>query len=508
MNNKEIILACHDKLLEAMLNKDEATLRKLIHPEASVFGSAIHEFEKGIENVLHYYTESLALLPDDKKVHVKSRQYTDLNDQAMVEQEFEIHFMLEGKEITLLTLRQTALWTRVENAKEDESAWLLLHDHTSMPDHLGAFETISSSELIEGNLNLEFETENLKKRLNKSIADLKYVQDQLVQKEKLASIGQLTAGIAHEIKNPLNFVNNFSEVILELVEEAREEVQQLTEGRDPGSEKEEGPLSRLHPDPSGRKESEGGAVARGMSGETEEIDQPKSSDLESSSANTSLNPSSQTDSYGAGGDLLLQILDDIESNIKRIYEHGKRAESIVKSMLLHSRGKSGKPIPANLNAILDEYTKLAYHAMRAADSSFNVEIKTELDNSNPLVSVIPQDISRAFLNIINNAMYAADEFAKTQPDRKPYLHISTSYGSKNAEIRIKDNGAGIPKEIKEQIFQPFFSTKPSGAGTGLGLSMTYDIIKMHNGTLEVNSEPNRFTEFIITLPLNNKEIIS
>jgi signal transduction histidine kinase len=445
MNKKELILANHDMLLEAMLNRDESTLRKLIHPEASVFGSAIHEFEKGIENVLHYYTESLALLPDDKKVHIKSRQYTDLNDQALIEQEFDIHFTLEGKEITLLTLRQTALWTGNKGSNEDEPVWLLLHDHTSMPDHLGAFETISSSELIEGNLNLEFEAENLKKKLNKSIADLKLVQDQLVQKEKLASIGQLSAGIAHEIKNPLNFVNNFSEVILELVEEAREEI--------------------LHGD----------------------VTEP----------GISSNPTH-----------ILQIIDDIEANIQKIYEHGKRADSIVKSMLLHSRGKSGKPVPTNLNNILDEYTKLAYHAKRASDSSFNLEIKTEFDQRNPLVSVIPQDISRAFLNIINNAMYAADEFAKSNADRKPHLHISTSFGSEYAEIRIKDNGAGIPEQIREKIFQPFFSTKPSGAGTGLGLSMTYDIIKMHEGTLKINSEHNRFTEFIITLPLNQKEKLS
>ncbi|TVR26742.1 MAG: GHKL domain-containing protein [Balneolaceae bacterium] len=489
MNKKELILANQDKLLEAMLNKDEPSLRKLIHPEASVFGSAIHEFEKGIEHVLHYYTESLALLPDDKKVHIKSRQYTDLNNQALVEQEFDIQFTLEGKQITLLTLRQTALWTRAENANQDDPAWLLLHDHTSMPDHLGAFETISSNELLEGNLNLEFETESLKKKLNKSLADLKIAQQQLIQKEKLASIGQLTAGIAHEIKNPLNFVNNFSEVILELVEEIREEVRLGTGDGGPG---EMSPL-------------EGGEDGKAVQGDVAESDIGKDSEANQNPASTPLNPSSHREPYGARGDLILEILDDIESNIKRIYEHGKRADSIVKSMLLHSRGKSGKPVPTNLNAILDEYTKLAYHAMRAADSSFNVDIKTDFDQRMPHIKVIPQDMSRAFLNIINNAMYAADEFARSQADRKPYLQISTSFGGQNAEIRIKDNGAGIPSEIREKIFQPFFSTKPSGAGTGLGLSMTYDIIKMHEGTLKINSEPNQFTEFIITLPQNNKE---
>ncbi len=443
MTKKENILANQDALLKAMLNKDESTLRKLIHPEATVFGSAIHEFEKGIDNVINYYTEALALLPDDKKVHIKSRHYTDLLNQALVEQEFEIHFTLEGTEITLLTLRQSALWTRNSESPGNDSEWLLLHDHTSMPDHLGAFETISSNELLEGNLNLEFETDNLKKKLNKALADLKLAHEQLVQKDKLASIGQLTAGIAHEIKNPLNFVKNFSEVILELIDEARDEI---------------------------------GSGA-------DEIPSPKK-------------------------DTLLELLSDIETNLQKIHEHGKRADRIIKSMLLHSRGKSGNPVPTNLNALLDEYLKLAYHGMRAADSSFNVEIKTDFDDRMPLLKLIPQDISRAFLNIINNAMYAANDFALSQSNRKPLISVSTLNNENFAEIRIRDNGAGIPLEIRDKIFQPFFTTKPSGVGTGLGLSMTYDIIKMHEGTLNIESESKQFTEFIITLPFNKKGKIS
>lgn len=443
MTKKENILANQDALLKAMLNKNESTLRMLIHPEATVFGSAIHEFEKGIDNVINYYTEALALLPDDKKVHIKSRHYTDLLNQALVEQEFEIHFTLEGTEITLLTLRQSALWTRNSESPGNDSEWLLLHDHTSMPDHLGAFETISSNELLEGNLNLEFETDNLKKKLNKALADLKLAHEQLVQKDKLASIGQLTAGIAHEIKNPLNFVKNFTEVILELIDEARDEI---------------------------------GSGA-------DEIPSPKKYTL-------------------------LELLSDIETNLQKIYEHGKRADRIVKSMLLHSRGKSGNPAPTNLNALLDEYLKLAYHGMRAADSSFNVEIKTNFDDRMPLLKLIPQDISRAFLNIINNAMYAANDFAQSQSNRKPLISVSTLNNENFAEIRIRDNGAGIPLEIRDKIFQPFFTTKPSGVGTGLGLSMTYDIIKMHEGTLNIESESEQFTEFIITLPLNKKEKIS
>jgi len=202
--------------------------------------------------------------------------------------------------------------------------------------------------------------------------------------------------------------------------------------------------------------------------------------------------------------LIFEILDDIESNLKKIHEHGKRANSIVKSMLLHSRGKSGEPVPTNLNNIIDEYVKLAYHGMRAADSTFNVEIKTDFDNQIPLMDLIPQDISRAFLNIINNAMYAANEHLKTKPGHKPMIQVSTKKQNGCVEVRIRDNGVGIPDDIREQIFQPFFTTKPSGEGTGLGLSMTYDIIKVHNGTLSIDSKVNEFTEFLITLPLNKQ----
>ncbi|MDZ7755048.1 ATP-binding protein [Rhodohalobacter sp.] len=443
MNKKELILTNHDMLLEAMLKKDEQTLRELIHPDASVFGSAISEFEKGIDRIIHYYTQSIALLPDDRRIEVKWRNFSDLGNQALVEQEFIVRFTLEHEEITLLTLRQSAIWTLVKDDNNPEGKWLLLHDHTSMPDHLGAFETISSNEMLENNLNLELETDQLKKRLRKSVDELRIAQSQLVQKERLASIGQLTAGIAHEIKNPLNFVNNFSEVIFELINEAREEVKSSGEKAKSGAERM------------------------------------------------------------CNSDLVLGILNDIESNLDRIYEHSKRADSILKSMLLLSRGKSGKSIPTDVNAMIDEYLKLAYHGMRATDLSFNIDIKTSYDPEMPKLDLIPQDISRAFLNIINNAMYAAYEYAKNNSTRSPVIQVSTSASNGRAEIKIRDNGGGIPDEIREKIFQPFFTTKPSGIGTGLGLSMTNDIVKMHKGTLNVDSDTGQFTEFTISLPVNN-----
>lgn len=443
MTKKEQILTNQDALLDAMLNKNENTLRNLIHENASVFGSAIHEFEKGLENVLRYYMEALALLPDDKKVNIKTRHYTDLKDHALVEQEFDIHFTLEGNDIKLLTLRQSALWTYQPERNGKPSNWRLLHDHTSMPDHLGAFETISSSELLEGNMNLEFEVEKIKGNLNRAVADLKIAQNQLVQNDRLSSIGQLAAGIAHEIKNPLNFVNNFSEVILELIEEIRTELERLSAHRNK-------PLP-----------------------------------------NNAL-------------DEIYDLINDIDANLNKIVEHGKRANSIVKSMLLHSRGKSETPEPTDINALIDEYLKLAYHAMRASDSSFNVDIQTSYDEKLPPLDIVPQDISRAFLNIINNAMYAADQFARSKSDRKPVVSISTSLSKDLAEIKIWDNGPGIPPEHRDKIFQPFFTTKPSGAGTGLGLPMTYDIVKKHLGSMDVQSEAGKFTEFIITLPLKNR----
>ncbi len=442
MNKKELIFANQDMLLEAMLSKNESVLRELIHPDASVFGSAINEFEKGVEQVIHYYTHSIALLPDDRRVEVKWRNFTDLDKQALVEQEFVIRFTLENEEITLLTLRQSALWVFVEGDNQQKDRWLLIHDHTSMPDHLGAFETISSDEMLENNLNLELETDQLKKKLTKSVNELKTIQSQLIQKERLASIGQLTAGIAHEIKNPLNFVNNFSEVIFELINEAREEVN--------------------------RSGGEGNSTPENM----------------------------------CNSDLVLGILNDIESNLDRIYEHSKRADSILKSMLLLSRGKSGKSIPTDVNAMIDEYLKLAYHGMRASDLSFNIDIKTSYDPEVPKLELIPQDISRAFLNIINNAMYAAYDHAKNDPARNPVIQVSTKVVKGRVEIKVRDNGAGIPDEIRDKIYQPFFTTKPSGIGTGLGLSMTHDIVNMHNGTLHIDSNIGEFTEFTISLPVN------
>ena len=274
-------------------------------------------------------------------------------------------------------------------------------------------------------------------KLNTTLNDLKSTQEKLVVQEKLASLGQLTAGIAHEIKNPLNFVNNFAQLSIELVTELREEFEKIKDkiGKDQAENVED-------------------------------------------------------------------ILSNIEQNASKINEHGNRADSIVRSMLQHSRGKSGERILSDINAILEEDLNLAYHGLRARDNTFNASIEKDFDKSLEKISIVPQDVSRVFLNIINNGFYEASKKKKSSGDHfSPCVKVTTRDLEDKLEVRIKDNGNGIPEEVREKIFDPFFTTKPSGEGTGLGLSLSYDIIvKEHAGEIKFNSKLGEYTEFIITLP--------
>ncbi|MBL8229846.1 MAG: GAF domain-containing protein [Bryobacterales bacterium] len=265
---------------------------------------------------------------------------------------------------------------------------------------------------------------------------LKSAQEQLVVQEKLASLGALTAGIAHEIKNPLNFVNNFADLSVELTSDLREEMEKLKSGAAP--------------------------------------------DMENINA----------------------LLSDLAGNAKKINEHGRRADGIVKSMLLHSRGQAGERQPTDINGMLDEYTNLAYHGMRAQDSTFNITIQRQFAPDLGKVDAVPQDLSRVFLNILNNACYAAHDKAKRAgTGYSPTLQIRTVNLGDAIEVRIRDNGMGIPQDVREKIFNPFFTTKPTGQGTGLGLSISHDIVvQQHRGQLEVETEPGQFTEFIVRLP--------
>ncbi|WP_299286470.1 ATP-binding protein, partial [uncultured Mucilaginibacter sp.] len=266
--------------------------------------------------------------------------------------------------------------------------------------------------------------------LQQALANLRTTQDQLIQSEKLASLGELTAGIAHEIQNPLNFVNNFSEVSIELLEEMEEELEK--------------------------------------------------GDVKEASA----------------------IASDIKQNLEKINHHGKRADGIVKGMLQHSRNNSGERQLTDLNVLADEYLRLSYHGLRAKDKSFNATLTTHFQENLPKISIIPQDIGRVLLNLFNNAFYAVQQKQKTADSAyKPEVSVDTSFTDTFLVIKVKDNGTGIPEAVKDKILQPFFTTKPTGEGTGLGLSLSYDIVvKGHGGKIDIESEEGKGSEFIINLP--------
>ncbi|MFN8348127.1 MAG: ATP-binding protein [Spirosomataceae bacterium] len=287
---------------------------------------------------------------------------------------------------------------------------------------------------------LESQVKERTAQLEQSLEELKATQNQLVQREKMASLGELTAGIAHEIQNPLNFVNNFSEVSIELLQELKEEQAKEPEKRDEKVESE--------------------------------------------------------------------IFGDLDQNLQKIHLHGNRASSIVKSMLEHSRTNLGNAEPTDLNALIDEYLLLSYHSFRAKDKSFNATMHKDFDQNVGKIKIVAQDFGRVVLNLFNNAFYSINQRNAASPgeDYKPTVTVSTrriaTPSGAAVEIRVKDNGMGIPEAIASKIFQPFFTTKPTGQGTGLGLSLSYDIItKGHNGTLEVLTKENQGAEFIITVPV-------
>ena len=268
------------------------------------------------------------------------------------------------------------------------------------------------------------------KVLESTLTNLKSTQSQLIQAEKMASLGELTAGIAHEIQNPLNFVNNFSEVNNELIDELKNE------------------------------------LATGNQ------------------------------------QLAIEIADDIKSNEEKINHHGKRADAIVKGMLQHSRSSTGVKEPTDINALADEYLRLSYHGLKAKDKDFNAVMKTDFDETIGKINIVPQDIGRVILNLINNAFYAVNEKAKLSANSyQPTVEIKTRKINGKIEIIVSDNGNGIPQKIVDKIFQPFFTTKPTGQGTGLGLSLSYDILKAHGGEIKVETREGEGSEFIIQLPV-------
>ena len=273
------------------------------------------------------------------------------------------------------------------------------------------------------------EIEEQKDNVEKTLTELKLTQNQLIQSEKMASLGELTAGIAHEIQNPLNFVNNFSSVNKELLEEMKAELE------------------------------------KGNMGE------------------------------------VFSITDNLISNEEKINQHGKRADAIVKGMLLHSRSSSGKKELTNVNELADEFLKLAYRSYRSKDSSLNVITQTNFDPRIGLINIVVQDLGRVLLNLYNNAFYAVAEKSKRLGESyKPAIAVTTLNTGGHLEIKVRDNGYGIPGTDIGKIFQPFFTTKPTGQGTGLGLSLSYDIIKANGGELKVNTKEGEYAEFIVELP--------
>ena len=269
--------------------------------------------------------------------------------------------------------------------------------------------------------------------LRATLSELQATQDQLIQREKMASLGELTAGIAHEIQNPLNFVNNFADVSAELVAELEEERARPTRDR------------------------------------------------------------------ALEADLLI----DLKQNLERITQHGGRAAGIVKGMLEHSRASTGERQPTDVNALADEYLRLAYHGLRAKDKTFNADLKLDLAPGLPLVEAVPGDLGRVFLNLVTNAFYAVQKRQRAgEPGYAPTVRVASQLVGDKVQVRVSDNGTGISEAVREKIFQPFFTTKPTGEGTGLGLSLAHDIVvKGHGGTLTVESQSGVGTEFVIALPL-------
>lgn len=346
-------------------------------------------------------------------------------------QQLQFEFELDKKEAEIELLQKD---TELKNAE-------VLNQRVIIFTSLGglAMFVIISISLFRNNLSkqkanrlLQIQKEEIRIQRENVVSaydKLKSTQAQLIQSEKMASLGELTAGIAHEIQNPLNFVNNFSEVSGEMVDEMKEELEK---------------------------------------GDYEEAK---------------------------------SIGEEIKQNLSRIRLHGKRADSIVKGMLEHSRSNAREKVPTDLNLLANEFLRLSYHGIRAKDKAFNADFELELDEELPKVTVVPQDIGRVILNMVNNAFYTVNEKSKTGiPDYHPMVRVKTKKTNNGIELCIQDNGSGIPESIKDKVFQPFFTTKPTGSGTGLGLSLSYDIIKAHNGELKVESKEGEGTEFTIFLP--------
>src|SRR6476620_6162261 len=431
MENKskpELLLETFHRLVTAILGQTadpETDLQEIMSDNIKGFGTGKHE----IFNSYNEYMEKIfkvfgKQLPAGTKLHFIDIQSEVLDAIGIVHATYEINYTLDGIENNYYGRRSTVFqW--------DNDRWYAIHLHVSEPSaHLAAGESWPVKALKAQNEELKEQVSIRTEELSKSLNDLKATQQQLIQSEKMASLGELTAGIAHEIQNPLNFVNNFSEVNKELLVDMKGEI-------DKGN-----------------------------------LDEVKS------------------------------LANDVIDNQEKINHHGKRADAIVKGMLQHSRTSSGQKELTDINKLADEYLRLSYHGLRAKDKNFNADIKTEFDPSIGRINVVPQDIGRVILNLINNAFYAVNERRKVEGvGYEPQVIVCTTKLGDKVKIKVEDNGNGIPKNIVDKVFQPFFTTKPTGQGTGLGLSLAYDIIKTHGGEIKVQTKEGEGSTFIIQLPI-------
>jgi signal transduction histidine kinase len=388
------------------------------------YDSSAYYYKKAVDIVSGTEMNNLVLKPAKKL----TEYYQNINADSTVKY-WKVYSAANDSVNSIRTNQQIQMLTfEEEQRKRDiEAAQVAYQNKIRTGLLLGVLAVFSLIAIILYRNNRQKQKANSK--LEKTLTELKSAQSQLIQSEKMASLGELTAGIAHEIQNPLNFVNNFSEVNTELIEELVEEVDK---------------------------------------GNTTEVK---------------------------------AIAKYIKENEQKINHHGKRADAIVKGMLQHSRSSSGQKEPTNINALSDEYLRLAYHGLRAKDKSFNATLKTDFDESIGDINILPQDMGRVILNLITNAFYVVDEKKKSGIENyEPTVSVSTKKVSDKILISVKDNGNGIPTKVLDKIFQPFFTTKPTGQGTGLGLSLSYDIVKAHGGKLKVETKEGEGTEFIIQLP--------
>ncbi len=431
----EILRVCR-VFWESLAERDIEKRFSLCADIITFIGTGLNEKASNKEEYFEINRKGKEQFPHPFQVELLWNRLSVIDDIAWVENEVE--WQMEVSDFKTKNLvRNTVILKKIDGI------WLIIHVHGSIPDYtLYGQNYMTSEETVKKNRELEGMVYQRTKDLNESLEILRSTQALLIQSEKMASLGELTAGVAHEIQNPLNFVNNFSEINKELVEEMQAELK-------------------------------AGKI-----------------------------------------DDAIEISNDIKANEEKINHHGKRADAIVKGMLQHSRStNNASKEPTDINKLADEYLRLAYHGLRAKDKSFNATMKTDYDETISNYNIIPQDIGRVILNLITNAFYATNEKAKSDFDNyEPIVTVTTKRlgfpfpqdaaqgDGGRVEIRVADNGPGIPKKILDKIFQPFFTTKPTGQGTGLGLSLSYDIVKAHGGELKVETEEGKGAEFIIILP--------